>query len=50
MEFLVKDKHLKNQVLYITNPAYDVLHSENLLDETNEESQREQMVQQEMDK
>lgn len=39
-----KEEHLKNQVLYITNPAYDVLRSENLLEANDEENNHEQMV------
>ncbi|WP_189655101.1 hypothetical protein [Bacillus sp. HNG] len=35
-----KDEHVKNQVLYITNPAYDALHSEHLLEENDEENHR----------
>ncbi|MFD1778116.1 hypothetical protein ACFSFW_05505 [Fredinandcohnia salidurans] len=38
-----KDEHLKNQVLYITNPAYDALHSENLLEDHDDEIDREQL-------
>ncbi|WP_180271447.1 hypothetical protein [Fredinandcohnia onubensis] len=38
-----KDEHLKNQVLYITNPAYDALQSENLLEDHDDEIDREQL-------
>lgn len=37
-----KQEHLKNQVLYITNPAYDVLHSEKLVDASDQQNQEEQ--------
>jgi hypothetical protein len=40
-----KDEHLKNQVLYITNPAYDALHSENGLEESQEQNSREHTCQ-----
>lgn len=39
------EKHLKNQVLYITNPAYDALQSENLLKIKHQENHRENMNQ-----
>ncbi|WP_449540244.1 hypothetical protein [Ferdinandcohnia sp. Marseille-Q9671] len=49
-----KNEHLKNQVLYITNPAYDALHAESN-EETNhdgaqEEKALEQMSQTDVDK
>ncbi len=40
-----KEKHLKNQVLYITNPAYDALHSEDLLEVNDEEVHQKTMDQ-----
>jgi hypothetical protein len=45
-----KDEHLKNQVLYITNPAYDALQSENLLEDNDEENNYEQMSQMDREK
>ncbi|MCC3357298.1 hypothetical protein [Bacillus sp. REN16] len=44
-----KNEHLRNQVLYITNPAYDVLQSENLLESKEKERLREQMTQTEIE-
>ncbi|WP_180271262.1 hypothetical protein [Fredinandcohnia onubensis] len=45
-----KEEHLKNQVLYITNSAYDALQSENLLEDNNEENNYEQMSQMDSEK
>ncbi|WP_154670413.1 hypothetical protein [Bacillus timonensis] len=45
-----KEDHVKNQVLYITNPAYDALHSENLLEENDEENHREHTVRSDLEK
>ncbi|MEH7223456.1 hypothetical protein V7112_06520 [Bacillus sp. JJ1566] len=45
-----EDQHLKNQVLYITNPAYDALQSENLLESNDAEIHRENFVQSDLEK
>lgn len=50
MVVVEKEKHLENQVLYITNPAYDALNSENLLVKNDEGHLREHMEQTDIEK
>ncbi|WP_157256103.1 hypothetical protein [Bacillus timonensis] len=45
-----KNEHLKNQVLYITNPAYDALQSENLLDAKDNKNHPEHLDQTDIEK